>query len=195
VELVEFVADFAWGFHEADRQRPQAVGSRSGRIYQAGLGPHAENAAVALVLSALHQQWPKRYQPAQQLQYPGTRQRCDLGVGSPVEWAVEIKMARAFGDNGKLDDTYLKDLLSPYPSDHSALGDSIRLRQSRFTCRKAVVIYGFDYATRTLDPALQALELLMRDKGAIGERVEANLEALVHPVHSIGRVVAWEILD
>jgi hypothetical protein len=57
-------------------------------------------------------------------------------------------MCRAFGDNGRLDDTYLKDLLSPYDADHSALSDANKLRESAFSCRKGVLVYGFEYDSR-----------------------------------------------
>jgi len=60
-------------------------------------------------------------------------------------------MVRAFGDNGKPDDTYLHEVLSPYDGDHSALSDASKLRSSSFACRKAVLIYGFDYDKRPLE--------------------------------------------
>ena len=69
-------------------------------------------------------------------------------------------MARFRGDNGKPDVTGLKDLLSPYESDRSALTDCAKLATSGFTCQKAVVIYGFDYPDRPLDPAIDAFEAL-----------------------------------
>ena len=37
-------------------------------------------------------------------------QKCDLWVGQPYEWLIEIKMARLRGDNGKPDDTPIKDV-------------------------------------------------------------------------------------
>ena len=73
---------------------------------------------------------PGVYDIAAPIPYPGSRLKCDLGMGNPTHWAIEVKMARAFGDNGKLDDTYVKDLLSPYASDHSALMDIAKLRAS-----------------------------------------------------------------
>jgi hypothetical protein len=67
-------------------------------------------------------------------------------------------MARAYGGNGRLDDTYLKDMLSPYLPDHSAVGDAVRLGKSGFRGRRAVLVFGFDYADRPLGPAIEALE-------------------------------------
>jgi hypothetical protein len=54
--------------------------------------------------------------------YPIGRQKCDLCIGVPPswEWAVEIKMLRLMGDNGKPNDNMLRHILSPYPNDRSA---------------------------------------------------------------------------
>ena len=51
-------------------------------------------------------------------------------TGEPHEWVVEVKMGRFLGDNGKPDDTGVKDLLSPFRADRSALSDAPhRLRE------------------------------------------------------------------
>jgi hypothetical protein len=110
-----------------------------------------------------------------------------------VEWLVEVKMGRFRGDNGKPDDTGIKDLISPFRADRSALGDAIKLASSEFDSKKAVLIYGFDDAERPLDAALDALAVLMRRRVAIGEAHEAAFQNLRHPVFRSGRVVAWEI--
>jgi hypothetical protein len=137
---------------------------------------------------------PGVYESARPVQYPNSRLQCDLGIGDPLEWAIEVKMARAFGDNGKLDDTYVKDILSPYDSDHSALSDAAKLRSSGFKCSKAILVYGFAYSGRELEPLLEALEILARLKGPVGKRVEGSFAGLVHPVHTEGVVARWEIL-
>ena len=98
------------------------------------------------------------------------RQKCDLWVGQPYEWLIEIKMARLRGDNGKPDDTAIKDVLSPYDSDRSALADCTKLANAEFNCRKAIVIYGFDYPDRPLDPVIDAFELLAVRKVQLGQR-------------------------
>ena len=193
VSLVELVSDFAGGLKSADAMAPQAVSFRSGRTYQPGIGPHAENAAVRLAVEQMRQAKPLLYGAAGPVPYPGGRQQCDLGIGDPLQWAIEVKMARAYGDNGKLDDTYLKDLLSPYESDRSALTDAAKLARSGFAYRKAILIYGFDYPTRPPDPALDALQLLLGQGVRIGPRQTSACEGLIHPVHHTGRVVGWEI--
>jgi hypothetical protein len=194
MELDELVPEFARAFAAADSLSPQATSLRSGKSYQAGIGPHGENAAVRLVLAQMISARPGKYDSARPVPYPSSRLACDLGIGEPLEWAIEVKMVRAFGDNGKPDDTYLHEVLSPYEGDHSAFSDASKLRSSSFACRKAVLIYGFDYDKRPLEPALHALEVLMRERGSIGPRCEAAFIDLIHPVHRRGKVVAWEIL-
>jgi hypothetical protein len=130
----------------------------------------------------------------QSLPYPGDgRQKCDLFFGDPLEWVVEAKMARFRGDNGKPDDTSLKDLLSPYPADRSALTDAVKLARPAFGCRKAVLIYGFEYVDRPLEPAIHAFERLASELVELGAPVQAPLEDLVHPVHATGAVFGWEV--
>jgi hypothetical protein len=126
--------------------------------------------------------------------YPGLpRQKCDLWIGQPYDWVVEIKMARLRGDNGKPDDTAIKDILSPYEPDRSALADCSKLATADFACRKAIVIYGFDYPDRLLDPLIDAFELLAARRVQMGPRAVATFGPLVHPVHSAGRVFGWEV--
>jgi hypothetical protein len=194
VELERFVDDVAAAFTMADGARPVWV-SRTGRQYQAGLGPHAEDAAVALMLAELRKLDPySSLACGQFLPYPDApRQKCDLWVGAPVEWAVEIKMARFKGDNGKPDDTALKDLLSPYESDRSALTDTVKLARSGFPGRRAMLIYGFEFDDRPLEPAIAAFEILAGERVKLGARHRAAMGPLVHPVHSKGAVFGWEI--
>ena len=194
MELDTLVSDIATAFASADAGRPIWV-SRTGRQYQAGIGPHAEDAAVALMLGELRQSEPyASIGCGQFLPYPESpRQKCDLWVGEPAEWVAEVKMARFKGDNGKVDDTALKDLLSPYPSDRSALTDTVKLSRSGLPGRKAVLIYGFEFVDRPLEPAIDAFETLARTRVHLGRRIEVPIGALVHPVHSDGVVFGLEI--
>jgi hypothetical protein len=193
IELSSVVLDFAAGLEAADALRPEWV-SRSGRAYAAGIGPHAEVRTVELVVDQMRASQGRRYGAIGPVDYPHSRLKCDLGIGDPLEWAIEVKMARAFGDNGKLDDIWLKDLLSPYPSDHSALSDASKLRASAFDCRMAILVYGFDYPTHPLEMALHALDVLLRDAVVVDSPISAEFADLVHAVHARGRVTAWEIL-
>ena len=101
--LSEFVSRFAEALTVADNRRPVAVSPRSGRIYQPGIGPHPEDRAVDLIVAELKVLRPN-WRIALQQCYPGSKQTCDLLWGDPAEWAIEIKMFRPNGDNGKPDD-------------------------------------------------------------------------------------------
>jgi hypothetical protein len=128
------------------------------------------------------------------ISYPtAARQKCDAWFGEPLEWAVEIKMGRFRGDNGKPDDTGIKDLISPFRQDRSALVDASKLAGSGFESRMAILVYGFDDAERPLSDALTALDVLLRHRVTLVAREEASFEGLRHPVFQAGRVVVWEI--
>jgi hypothetical protein len=129
--------------------------------------------------------------------YPAIpRQACDLCLGeAPLwEWAIEVKMLRFMGNNGKLNDNILMHMLSPYPEDRSALTDCDKLRASGFHGRRAVIIYGYDYEARQMDLTIDAFEVLARSRGPLGGREVATFDGLIHPVHRRGRVFGWELL-
>lgn len=60
------------------------------------------------------------------------------------------------GDNAKPDDTGIKDLISPFRADRSALIDGVKLAESEFAARKAD---GFDDPDRPLEDAIEALDV------------------------------------
>jgi hypothetical protein len=94
IELSSVVLDFAAGLEAADALRPEWV-SRSGRAYSAGIGPHAEVRTVELVVDQMRASQGRRYGAIGPVDYPQSRLKCDLGIGNPLEWAIEVKMARA----------------------------------------------------------------------------------------------------
>jgi hypothetical protein len=80
MELASIVAELARGLLAADALRLVARSQRGTRIYQPRIGPHAENAAIALALATFTSQavigpW------GQFAPYSGCpRQECDLSV-------------------------------------------------------------------------------------------------------------------
>ena len=197
MELVDLVQDIATCIKRIDERRPQAANVRTGVRYQPGIGPHPETQAVNLIVRELAELSQSRYASALHVgvAYPVGRQRCDLCIGSSPswEWAVEVKMLRLMGDNGKPNDNMLMHILSPYPNDRSALTDCLKLVESGLPGRKAVVIYGFDYPGLAMDPAIEAFEALAGRWVDLGSRAEAAYEDLVHPIHRAGRVFGWEV--
>ncbi len=88
-------------------------------------------------------------------------------------------MGRFRGDNGKPDDTGIKDLISPFLVDRSALTDGVKLGESDFPARKAVLVYGFDDSDRPLGVAVDTLDALLRQRVAVRDRKEAPLRICV----------------
>jgi hypothetical protein len=195
--LKTFVTDFADGIRLADGRRPQAGNSRSKTLFKPGIGPHSEAQTVALVMRELSARWPERYQRYKlNVPYPNNpRQKCDLCIGNDPgwDWAVEVKMLRLLGDNGKLNDNILMHILSPYPAHRSALTDCTKLGVSGLGGSKAVLIYGYDHPEWPLEPAIEAFEALARSKCRLGGRESQPFAGLVHPVHSSGTVFGWQI--
>ena len=195
--LGQVVADFAAGIVAVDRLSPVAVNVRTKEPFQAGIGPHSESKTVELVLEQMASEGPDRYQDYT-LGVPygtGLRQKCDLCLGPSEswDWAIEVKMFRPMGDNGKPNDNILMHIISPYPSDRSALTDCTKLAESHLGRRKAVLIYGYSCEDVPMAPGIEAFEVLARHEGLIGDRHWADFAGLVHPVHRSGSVFAWEI--
>jgi hypothetical protein len=194
-ELPAVVTDLAEALERADALSPVAISQRKTRRYNPGIGPHAENDAIRLALDQL--ELMPRYADVklgQFLPYPDApRQKCDLWIGEPLEWVIEVKMARFVGDNGNVDDMAVKDLLSPFAKDRSAVTDCEKLAEADFGCSKAMVIYGFEIPERPLDVAIAAFETLARARVELGPRHEQGFGPLVHPYHSMGRLFGWTI--
>lgn len=198
ISLAKLADDFSAAIQRADARRPQAVGSRTGRPYQAGIGPHTEGQTIRLAMNELVTLDTAYAAYAFDVPYPGSsRQRCDWCLGSPPswEWAIEAKMLRLFGDNGKLNDNMLMHVLSPYPAHRSALTDCEKLAGSALPGRRAIMIFGYDYEGWSMDPAISAFETLASQRVALGGRYDASFAGLVHPVHQRGRVFAWEVVS
>jgi hypothetical protein len=125
------------------------------------------------------------------------RRRCDLCLGDAPnwEWAMEVKLLRLRGDNGKPNDNMLMHILSPYDEHRSALTDCRKLRESGLPGRKAIVIYGFTTTEWPIEIAIDAFETLARARQRIGVRVSAYFDKLVHPIHNSGGVFAWELRE
>src|SRR5579864_2998245 len=132
--LTEFVSDFARGIELADMRGPVAVNARTKIAFRAGIGPQSESEAIRLVLNELSAIKPEKYEAYQLgVPYPeNPRKKCDLCLGKPQDWtwAIEAKMLRLYGDNGKLNDNMLMHILSPYPAHRSALTDCQKLVDS-----------------------------------------------------------------
>ena len=191
-KLQDFVSALARAIGQADNEKPIWT-SPKGREYQPGIGPHTEKKTLELATDCIEL---TQVVPSIRLElsYPHqTRNRCDVAIGDPVEWAIEVKMFRRMGDNGSPNDNMMKHILSPYSQDRSALTDCSKLLKSGFNAKFGIVIYGYDYPEFPMDPGVDAFEVLANKKVKLGKRLTASFDELVHPVHKEGRVFGWEI--
>jgi hypothetical protein len=194
MELGHIVHDFAKGMEAADHRRLQAASQRDGtRLYQPGIGPFGEDAAVALTIAEMRAAHGSIYAGAGKRRYPSSRYVCDLAVGDLPDWAIEVKLARLGRDNGTYEDAAIKKILSPYPEDRSAITDCRKLVGSGFAGRLAVLIYGFEDPSRPLSWLIEAFEAVASRTVSLGCRKQAPMDDLVHPVFAAGQVYAWEV--
>lgn len=164
------------------------------REFKPGIGPLSEAETIKRTLAALsgHDSY---YTNATPLKYVGSRSTCDLVI--PREWSIEFKQIRPFGDNGMEAEHWSQNALHPYAGHVSSLGDAMKLSASDLTPNKAIIIFGYEHSPPIipLDPVIQAFELLATSLLGfqLSSRIERRLGPLVHPVHQIGRVFAWQL--
>lgn len=195
--LTQFVADFAEAMRTVDARAPVAERARGKGTFQPGIGPHTEDAVVAMCVTEMARAHPARYGAhSRAVPYDSmSRARCDLCFGAAPrrEWAIEAKLLRFLGDNGRPNDNMLMHILSPYPQDRSALTDCSKLAASPIAERKAVMIFGYPHEEWPLEPAISAFERLAAASVRLGARRSAGVDGLIHPVHRAAAVYAWEI--
>jgi hypothetical protein len=165
--------------------------------YQPGVGPFSEGKGLELALVYLKGTRPWAYESAGEKPYPGGPvRRCDLVI--PGEWAIEFKMLRPFGDNGKPAEHWSENALHPYLGNTSAIGDCLKLIGSAFAERKGIIIYGFEHNPPVirLEPAICSFEAIAEQVMGIrlGPRNMAPFDGLRHPVFHQGVVYGWEII-
>ena len=143
---------------------------------------------------------PGRYGTEEvEVSYPGSAQSCDLCLGDPptYSWAFEIKALRLLGDKGHTgvgrDD--VSKILSPYPQQHSALTDCVKLVSSGLAHRQAIVIYAYDWPDFPALAVIEIFEMAATQRVTLGPRVAHPFEGLIHPVHQQGAVYGWELLS
>ncbi len=105
MELKEIVSDVANALVNIDRS------GLAFRGFQKGVGPHGEPQLVKLIATALNHlnKYGNRVR---------TKRTPDLLI--PSEWAIEFKITRPFGDNGKEAENWSVNLLHPYPGNLSS---------------------------------------------------------------------------
>ncbi|WAS92859.1 hypothetical protein [Nannocystis punicea] len=159
--------------------------------FQLGIGPWGESEAVRAALQELQRRHADDYAAARIKRLP------DLLI--PSKWAIEFKILRPFGDNGKPAEHWSENVLHPYAGNTSALGDCLKLLAAPLVERRAVVIFGFEHtpAVISLDQAIAGFELLAAHvlRVQLAPPVTALRTGLVHPVHQQLRVFGYEVLS
>ena len=159
------------------------------RLFQPGVGPFGEPQLVKRIAEELN--LLPRYGGAVR-----TKRTPDLLI--PNQWAVEIKITRPFGDNGKEAENWSVNLLHPYPGNVSTIGDCYKLLGYSGPERRAALVIGYEHAPPKIDltPLVASFEVIAKDVLQIdlSPRVEMCRQGMVHPVHQSLRVFAWEVL-
>ena len=90
-----------------------------------------------------------------------------------------------------------ENVLHPYPGNVSSVGDCIKLIESGFFERKAIVVVGYEHSPPQIDnvTAIESFEVVAKEvvRVELSERHSAEFGPLVHPVHQQGKVFGWEV--
>ena len=183
MELLAIVNDIADAIFEIDRS------ATAFKEFRPGVGPYGEPQLVRLIRDAFNEK-------PSYARCVVTKRTPDMLV--PGKWALEFKIARPFGDNGKVAENWSVNLLHPYPGNVSALADCLKLREWQGAERRAEIVIGYEHspAQIPLDPLIDAFEAIARQVLVIplGPRVALQRNGLIHPVHQCLKVFAWEVL-
>jgi hypothetical protein len=159
------------------------------KAFQPGVGPYGEPQLAALI--AIQLRGLLSYHSEIQ-----TKRTPDLLI--PGQWALELKLARPFGDNGREAENWSVNLLHPYPGNVSAIGDCLKLQKLDGPERRAAVVIGYEHAPTqiSLEPLFASFEVIARSVIGLklGQRVEVRRGGLRHPVHQQAVIAAWEVL-
>ena len=103
--------------------------------YQPGVGPYGEPQLLTEVARRLD---------AMAI-YHGVRTKRTPDLLIPGQWALEFKIARPFGNNGKPAENWSVNLLHPYPGNVSTIGDCFKLQALQSEERKAIAVIGYEH--------------------------------------------------
>lgn len=181
MELTQIVSDVADAIAMIDRSRVAF------KTFQPGAGPYGEPQLIRAVVDLLRER----------SEYGVIVARRTPDVLIAGAWALEFKLARPFGDNGKEAENWSVNLLHPYRGNVSVLGDCLKLESWVGPERRAVIVVGYEHTPaqielQTLFASFEAIAKMVIGID-IGPRLEAERTGLVHPVHQQLKVVAWEV--
>jgi hypothetical protein len=178
IEIVKIIADI---LKEFDTEMPIH------KAFRPGIGPFGEPQIVGVI--------------AQRLSAEGiaaqTKRTPDLDIQH--QWAIEFKIVRPFGDNGKEAENWSVNMLHPYAGNVSLIGDAIKLSTLDSFPYKGLLVIGFEHkpAKISLDPLIDSFESISKQvmKIDLGERIEQKREGLVHSEHQVLRCIGWQLIQ
>ena len=183
MELEQIIDDVGLALSKIDQS-----GARF-KQFQLGVGPYGEPQLVGAV--ANHLNVLPGYNRAVR-----TKRTPDLLI--PGAWALEFKLARPFGDNGREAENWSVNLLHPYAGNVSLIGDCLKLQKLGGKERKGVVVIGYEHTPPQipLAPLIDSFELVATKVAGVrlGPRHQIIRLGLCHPVHQQALVAGWEVL-
>lgn len=175
-DIVKVIADI---LKEFDSEKPVH------KAFSPGIGPFGEPQIVREIARRLSSRGVASR----------TKRTPDLDIQQ--EWAIEFKIVRPFGDNGREAENWSVNLLHPYSGNVSLVGDAIKLSELNNYRHKGLFVIGYEHdpVQISLDPLIYSFELIARQvmNIALGERIEEKREHLVHPKHQVLRCIGWEL--
>lgn len=159
------------------------------KSFHPGVGPYGEPQLLKKIAEYLN---GKKICQSQVI----TKRTPDMLI--PGEWALEFKIARPFGDNGKEAENWSVNLLHPYRGNVSLIGDCFKLLERGGRERRAVITIGYEHNPPVIDltPLIESFEVVARNVLRLNPSgiKEQRANDLIHPVHQVVRVFAWEVI-
>ncbi len=181
IDLNQLVCQIADFLKEFDSMRPVH------KNFKPGIGPFGEPQIVKEIAKGLS------------LKGINSRTHRTPDMSIENEWAIEFKIARPFGDNGREAEDWSVNLLHPYKGNVSLLGDCCKLSLLSDYPKKAVIAIGYEHdnAKIQLEPLIKSFEIIASQVMSIhlSNRIEQIRKGLIHPEHQVVRVIGWEIFS
>jgi len=175
-EIIKIIAD---SLKEFDLESPVH------KAFRPGIGPFGEPQIVKVIANKLS----NKGLSAKTMRTP------DLDIKN--QWAIEFKIVRPFGDNGKEAENWSVNMLHPYAGNTSLIGDAIKLANLVTYPNKGLFVIGFEHNPPKirLDPLLDSFEVIASQVMGIRlyGRIEEKRDGLVHSEHQVLRCVGWQL--
>jgi hypothetical protein len=157
------------------------------KAFRPGIGPFGEPQIVRVIADRLTNQGIAAM----------TKRTPDLDIEH--QWAIEFKIVRPFGDNGREAENWSVNMLHPYAGNVSLIGDAIKLADLEGYSNKGLFVIGFEHNPPkiSLDPLLDSFEAIASQVMGIQlyGRIEDKRGGLVHSEHQVLRCVGWQLKE